>query len=121
MFKPMTAVAALLVTAVLVLPTVSQAREFNSADEANSIAVSYADLNLASNPGQSILQRRIVHAARDVCVYEDSQELGRASLINSCRSGAVASAEPAYRAAVAAARRGSVTVMDAAALIVTAP
>jgi UrcA family protein len=87
----------------------------------NSTTVSYADLNLAAKPAQLTLKRRIFHAAREVCVYEDSQDLNFASQVNSCRKGAISGAEPAYEAAVAAARRGSVTVMDAAALIVTAP
>ena len=121
MFKPMTAFAAFITAAALVLPTVSQAREFSSADQSNSMAVSYADLNLASAPAQETLKRRIAGAARDVCVYEDSRDIGREGLINSCRSGAIASAESGYQAAVSAARHGSVTVISGASLIVTAP
>jgi UrcA family protein len=115
----MTALAAVLATAALILPTVSHASEFSSAD-GNSMSVSYADLNLASRPAQLTLERRIADAARVVCVYEDSRDIGFASQVNSCRSSAIAGAEPAYQAAVAAARRGSVTVLDAASLIVTA-
>ena len=114
MSKMFAAVGALLAAATLVVPTASQA------DETNSMRVSYADLNLASKAGQGVLTHRIVHAARVVCVIEDSREMALRSATNDCRSDAVARAWPAYEAAVGAARRGSVTVIDAAALIVTA-
>jgi UrcA family protein len=120
MWKTITAVAALVIASALVLPTVSLAEEFNSADQINSVAVSYADLNLTSKPGQFSLQRRMKNAARDVCVYEDSRDIQFASQVNGCRNSAISRAQPAYEAAVAAARRGSVTVIDAAALVVTA-
>ena len=119
MLKPMMALAALAFTSALVVPTVSQAREYD-ADEINTAVVSYADLNLAGTPGQSTLKRRIVHAAREVCVYEDSRDMVFATQVNNCRGEAIARAQPAYDAAVAAARRGSVTVIDAAALIISA-
>jgi UrcA family protein len=114
MLKTLPAFAALLAAGTLVAPTVSQAAE------SNSVRVSYADLNLASDLGQHKLQRRITGAARVVCVIEDSRELALASATNACRKDAVASAQPAYEAAVAAARRGTVTVLDGAALIIMA-
>ena len=114
MLKTFSACAALVVASALVVPTVSQAAE------PNSIRVSYADLNLASNVGQRTLERRIHGAARLVCEIEDSKELALAAATSGCRSDAVASAQPAYEAAVAGARRGTVTVLDAAALIVGA-
>jgi UrcA family protein len=115
MMKTVSALAALAVASAFVLPTVSQA------DEANSVRVSFADLDLASGAGQHILQRRISGAARIVCVIEDSRELALRSVTNACRSDAIASAQPAYDAAVAAARRGTVTIGGAAAVIVAAP
>jgi UrcA family protein len=114
MLKTLPAFAALLAAGALVAPTVSEAAE------SNSVRVSYADLNLASDLGQNMLQRRITGAARVVCVIEDSKELALASATNECRKDAVASAQLAYEAAVAAARRGTVTVLDGAALIITA-
>jgi hypothetical protein len=43
-----------------------------------------------------------------------------APLVLACRDGAIAGAEPAFKAAVAAAEhRGTVTVLDSASLIVT--
>ena len=70
--------------------------------------------------GQHALQRRIGFAARVVCEIEDSRQLPLATATNACRSDAIASARPAYEAAVASARHGTVIVGDAAALIVTA-
>ena len=115
MLKTICALAALAVASALVAPTVSQA------EEANSVRVSFADLNLASDVGQHTLQRRITGAARTVCVIEDSRELALALATNVCRSDAIASARPAYEAAVAsAARHGTATILDTAALTVTA-
>lgn len=115
MQKTITAFAAVLTATSLVLPTVSQAAE------SNSVRVTYADLNLASAPGQRILEHRIIRAAQIVCVYDPGKDVDLAVETHACRSDAIAGAQPAYAAAVNAARRGSVTVMDAASLIVTAP
>jgi UrcA family protein len=114
MLRAIPAFAAVLVAAAFVVPTVSQAAE------SNSVRVSYADLNLASDAGQHALQRRIGFAARVVCEIEDSRQLPLASATNLCRSETVASVRPAYEAAIASARRGTVIVGEGAALIVTA-
>ena len=114
MLKTVSAFAALATASILVVPTVSQAAM------SNSVRVSYADLNLASAPGERTLERRIAGAARIVCEIEDSRELALANATNACRGDAVAGARPQFEAAVAAARRGTVTVLDGAALIVTA-
>jgi UrcA family protein len=115
MLKTISALAALAVASALVAPTVSQA------EEPSSVRVSFADLNLASDVGQHTLQRRITGAARTVCVIEDSRELALASATNACRGNAIASARPAYEAAVASAtRQGTVTILDSAALVVMA-
>ena len=115
MLKTLPIIAAVLAAGALVTPTVSQA------GQVRSTTVSYADLNLASKPGQDRLERRIAFAARTVCEIEDSKEIALAQATNACRSEAVASAQPAFEAAVAAARRGSVTVIGgAAALTVSA-
>jgi hypothetical protein len=55
-----------------------------------------------------------------VCEIENSRELALASATNACRSDAIAGAQPQFEAALAAARRGTVTVLDGASLIVTA-
>lgn len=114
MLKTIPALAALAVAAVLVTPTVTQAAE------GISVRVSYADLNLASDAGQSVLRGRIGQAARDVCGFEVSQALPIVIETNHCTSDAMNRAAPAYEAAVAAARRGTVTVLEGAAIVVSA-
>ena len=113
MLKPALAVAAILAASVLVAPTVSQA------ETTNSVRISYADLNLATKAGQHNLQHRIAYGARIVCEIEDSRQLLLAAATNACRGDAIDGARPAYEAAVAAARRGTVEI-GAAALVVTA-
>lgn len=107
---PMRAVTAFCVA--MLVPAVGQAQETASA------RVSYADLNLASSYGQRILQSRIVFAATSLCdpVDEFSLELRHAVL--NCRTSTIADAQPAFQAAVSQALHPSVTVLDAAALIV---
>ena len=89
------------------------------AEEPISVQVSYADLNLSSQPGQQALQRRIAFAAQSVCGVGDHRDLKFASAVVDCRAGTIADARPAYEAAVAAARHGTVEVLGAA-LIITA-
>jgi len=112
--KTVPAIAAVLLAAALIAPTVSHAQE------ARSTTVSYADLNLASTAGQGALQHRLVRAAGLVCEYGKIQDMARRGEAAACRSETVASVQPAYVAAVDAARRGVVRVLDASALIVTA-
>jgi UrcA family protein len=114
MLKTLPALAALVVTALFVAPTVTQAAE------TNYVRVSYADLNLASDSGQYALRGRIAYAARVVCDLEDSKQLDVAKATNLCRSDSIAHAEPAFEAAIAEARHPSVVVGGAASLIVTA-
>lgn len=110
--KAFSAFAALLTASALVVPTVSQAAS------PNSVRVSYADLNLASQPGAAVLEKRIALAAHSVCEIEDSRELGLALATNQCRAGAIASAQPAFHAALSAARNPSVTVLDASIAVI---
>ena len=114
MLKTISALAAFAAASALVAPTVSQA------EESNSVRVSYADLNLGSDVGQHVLQRRIAGAAHIVCVIEDSREMALRRATDACRSDAMAKAQPAYAAAVAAARHGTVTI-GAATLVIAAP
>ena len=107
--------ASLAAAGTLVIPTVSQANELNS------VRISYADLNLASESGATVLQRRINVAARVVCGYEGSKQFDVVVATKVCRTGAIEGARPAYEAAVGAARHGTVTVGAAASLVVSAP
>ncbi len=113
MLKPVLAVAAVIAASALVAPTVSQA------ETTNSVRISYADLDLASKVGQHRLQARMAYGAKVVCEIEDSRELALAAATHLCRNDALDSAKPAYEAAVAAARRGTVQVLGASAIIVS--
>jgi UrcA family protein len=109
MIKTLTALSSLLfVTMTCATPASARGQD------AGSIRVGYADLNLRSDEGRGALQRRIANAAKVVCVIEDTQELALRTSTRNCRTAAVDSARPAYDAAVAAAR-GSVTVSETAA------
>ena len=113
MLKSILAAAAVIAASALVGPTVSQAAT------TNSYRVSYADLNLASDHGRQSLQRRIAFGARVVCEIEDSRQLALATATSLCRNDALEGARPAYEAAVAAARRGTVEVLGASAIIIS--
>jgi UrcA family protein len=114
MTKTIPAIAALAAAAALLVPTVSRA------EDENSVRVSYADLDLAKSIGQRKLQRRIVWAAQTVCGPTDERNLSYAHAVTACRNVAIADAQPAVKAAIAHALHPSVTVLDAAALVVTA-
>jgi UrcA family protein len=115
MLKPVSAIAAVLFATALVAPTVSHAQDVPSA------TVSYADLNLSNAEGREALKNRIAGVAGQLCdVGASIHELALFEFTRTCRTSAIASAQPAYEAAVAAARRGSVTVLSGATLTVTA-
>jgi UrcA family protein len=115
MLKMLPALAAMTAAAALVVPTVSQAQDTRSE------RVTYADLDLASNVGQARLQTRIAFAAKSVCDAGAYTDIAMMPIVRECRSDAIAGAQPAFKAAVAAAQdhRGTVTVLDSASLIVT--
>ena len=114
MTKTLSALAALAIAGATVFPTVSQAAE------TESVVVSYADLNLASSAGQQILHRRVASAASTLCGFDGAMDYALNQAVNNCRTTTVAGVQPAVASAINSARRGSVTVLDAAALIVTA-
>lgn len=113
MTKMMTVLSALFAASAIGLPSTAIAQD------SNSVRVSYADLNLASDIGREVLLRRVDWAAKTACDIEDSRELALWSPTRECRRDAVARAQPAVDAAVAAARHGLVTVTDVAALVIT--
>jgi UrcA family protein len=114
MLKTFPALAALLVASAFVAPTVSQAAD------TNSVRVSYADLNLASDSGRDSLQSRIAFAAETVCGPADHRDVPFTQDVRECRVNTIADAQPAFQAAVNSARHGTVEVLDGAALIITA-
>jgi len=113
MLKTLPALAALAVASALVVPTVSQAAE------QDSMRVSYADLNLASDGGQQNLEKRIAFAASVVCGPAEHRDVPQVQLVGECRAATYNDAQPAFQTAVASARRGEVEILGAA-LIITA-
>lgn len=111
MLKTLPALAALAVAAVVLTPTVGQAAE------RESVRVSYADLNLATDIGKTRLQRRIAFAASAVCDTTDGLDLNLARAVGECRQGAITDAQPAVAAAIAKARRGTVEVLEASLIV----
>jgi UrcA family protein len=123
MLKAISALGAIAVAAVLLIPTASIASPASATDDAEHVSatVYYADLNLAHASGAYALKRRVNYAAETLCGTPASLELQFNTVSRRCISGAVASAQPAVDAALAAARRGTVTVTYGAALTLTAP
>ena len=115
MLKTLSALGSRVAASALVVPTVSQA------DQTLSVRVPYSDLNLASSAGQGALTQRISNAAKYVC-EGDLTNIDAVSQVYACRIDAVATAQPAYKAAVAeATRHGTVTVLESTSLIVAKP
>ena len=122
MLKAFTAAGAVAVASALLLPAAALASTASAAgdDAIQTAKVSYADLDLANSHGTGALQGRIKVAAAAICGTARPAELDVIKANRECMTGAVASAQPAFNRAVAAARGGSVTVIGAS-LIVTAP
>lgn len=92
-FRRSTAALAAL-TACLLLGAAGAAHAVQPADAAPTVRVSYGDLNLASEQGNSTLYARIVSAARTVCgVGEvDIRDLHALASARSCEAHAIAQA-----------------------------
>lgn len=123
MLKAIVALGAVAAASALLVPTVVLANPMSASDDAELVqaSVSYADLNLAYAGDISALKYRINSAAKSVCGTPFAFEILENPDRHACISGAVASAQPAFDAAVAAARNPTVTVTYGASLIVTAP
>ncbi|HEX8641934.1 MAG TPA: UrcA family protein [Allosphingosinicella sp.] len=73
-----------------------------------TIAVSYADLNLANQAGRAVLHERVADAAADLCGAFDRRDVGRAEAGRACISATLAAVQPQLDAAVG--YRGTVQV-----------
>lgn len=83
---------ALLLPLLIALPVNAGTRE--------SVAVAYADLNLASAQGQAMLEHRIESAVRRVCDANDSRELAMRAASRKCQLAARSVARPSMEVAV---------------------
>ena len=81
------------------------------AQSAESVTVSYADLNLGTASGRTALDRRITNAAEQLCGFYQPTELTWAAAVRACQSETVALAQPQVDAALR--ERGSVQVSSA--------
>jgi UrcA family protein len=81
------------------------------AQPAQTIAVSYADLDLTAVPGRETLDRRIAHAAAQLCGFYQPTELTWAAAVRGCQSATIALAQPQRDAAMGI--RGEVQVSSA--------
>ncbi len=62
------------------------------ADDVLRVAVNYADLNVQTDAGATILYQRIRHAAGQVCGVADGRNLAEVARIEACTQRAVAKA-----------------------------
>ena len=124
MLKAITAAGAVAVASALLLPAAALASTASAAGDGavQTAKVSYADLDLPNSAGTNALQGRIKLAAADLCGINTTKpaELAAIEANKECMVGAIASGQPGFNQAVAAARGGSVTVIGAS-LILTAP
>lgn len=107
MFATVRHAALLVATATATIGTVGFASAPAHAapfDEARSMQVRHADLDLASAQGVTTLERRVRTAVKTVCGTADSRDLDARARINVCRAGATASARPGVELAIANAR-----------------
>lgn len=98
--------AAVALSAGLVCQLGAAGPAFAQAPEA--IAISYADLNLASRAGRDTLDSRIANAASQLCGQFQPVELGWAAAVRACQDATIASAQPQRDAAVGL--RGTVRI-----------
>ena len=78
------------------------------AQESRSIAVSYADLNLASADGRDVLDQRIASAASQLCGPSDGRDLVWARAVEACQQATIGAVQPQRDAAIGL--RGTVQV-----------
>lgn len=85
--------------------------------EVQSTIVRTADLDLTSDAGVKMLERRVSHAAKFVCGNPNSLDLPAVQATNNCRRVAIDDATPRVQFVVAQARQGKTYVVADAGLI----
>src|SRR5690349_17683839 len=90
MLKTIPALGALGVSAMLLVPTATQAQDLPTA------RVSYADLDLSSDVGQHSLIRRMSFASDQLCGVGKWKQLGLVADASACSKDTLAGAQPAY-------------------------
>lgn len=77
--------------------------------------VSYAGINLASEAGRAMLDRRIVHAAQEVCGVADIPDLSVRRAYELCRIEAIRDARASAQVVIARAEEREAAVQTASA------
>lgn len=67
----------------------------------DTVSISYADLNLASEAGRATFDNRLAYAARQVCGDYHHTELKWAAMSRTCQAEVIAAAQPSRDALVA--------------------
>ena len=94
---------ALIASTATVAPTVAQAFE----PETVTSVVRTVDLDLSNDAGRRELDRRIVHAAREVCGDPSNVDLEGKNAARQCRSETIAAAAAQREQLLAVARTGA--------------
>lgn len=108
------ALAAALVTAAAIKAAPAFAEPAGAPPETVASHVRTADLDLASERGQRLLQQRLQRAAREVCGTPSDLDLVAQNELRECRSEAVARASEQADALVASGRAADVIAVSAA-------
>lgn len=107
-----------LALAAVAAATLSFAAASPAIARTGSVAIGYGDLNLASQAGRAVLDRRIAGAAGQVCDGFASRELKMIMLGRACRAEVIAAAHEQVSGLLAAAgasgQYASITVSRAA-------
>ncbi len=77
--------------------------------------VSYAGIDLASEAGRAMLDRRIVHAAQDICGVSDIADLSARRAYDQCRAEAIRNARASAQVVIARAEERKAAVQTASA------
>jgi UrcA family protein len=77
---------------ILALAAAAAAAATPAIAQNGSVTIGYGDLNLASQAGRNVLDRRIDGAARQLCGEVSPLELKRIALGRTCRAGVLADA-----------------------------
>jgi UrcA family protein len=84
----------------------------HAASDSSEVTVSFADLNLASETGTQIFDRRIARAVEQVCGGQAPRELGGRVLYKRCIAQAEVAVKPHRDLAVASYRNGTLAQGD---------
>lgn len=95
------AMAAVIVSGTLVVPTVSSAAALKNGYDPVSVRVTHADLDLSSAAGQARLERRVEAAITRMCSVGDLRDRLSADASRECRETARGNASRDVKLAIA--------------------